>query len=307
MSSFPLYKKRDFGEYMSDTFQFFRKFWKNYLLNFITLNGALLLILCLIYFFIFKDLFGQALINPTASPSFFTDENAGVFAVLFTVGALIAIIFTVITTAYPIVYLRLVASTDRETFTASEILNEIKKHIGRIIIFGLLSIFTFIPLIMIFFILSAALVLLLVGIPLLILGMGAAITWINQSLYVYLNEEVGYFEAMGAGWRTLFSKFWHIVGSSTLMIFILYVISFVVSIIPYSIMMARLITTGSGEPDMEGIMPLMVIIYVINIIFSYIFSNLIYINQGLIYYSGKETEEHVQAFSEIDTIGRNEE
>lgn len=306
MSSFPLYKKRDFGEYMSDTFQFFRKFWKNYLLNFITLNGTLLIILCLIYYFIFKDLFGQALSNPTATPSFFTDENAGVFATLMTVGAIVAIIFTVITTAYPIVYLRLVADTERESFTASELLNEIKKHIGRILLFGLLSIFTFLPLLMIFFLLSFALVFLLVGIPLLILGMGAAMTWINQSLYVYLNEEVGYFDAMGSGWRILFSNFWHIAGSSTVIIFIMYTLTGVVSFIPYIIMMGQLFSTG-GQPDVEGVLPLMITVYVINIVLSYILSNLIYINQGLIYYSSKEAEDHIQAFSEIDTIGQNEE
>lgn len=305
---FNLYKKRDFGSYISDTIDFFKKFWKNYFLNFITMNGVLLLILSLIYFFIFKDVFSQIAANPNETPSLFFDENLGTSITLFIIGFFISIIFNIITVAYPIVYLRLVQKTDKETFTASELFNEIKNDFWRIILFGTLSLFTFIPFFIIFFAISTVLIILLVGIPLLILGMGAAMTWMNQALYVYLNERVGFIDAMKAGWKILFSKFWHIAGTSTAMIFIVSTLSGVVSFIPYFVGMAQMLTTAAegGQPDIEGFMPWMIAFYVINIVFTYILNNFIYINQGLIYYSSKEELEHVQAFSEIDTIGMNE-
>lgn len=304
---FPLYKKRDFGEYISDSLQFFKKFWKNYLQNYITLNGALLLILCLIYFFIFKDFFGEIMANPTAQPSLFLDENIGVTVTLLFVGFIVVVIFSVITVAYPIAYFRLVERTDNETFTNSEILNEIKKDIGKIILFGLLSIVTYIPIFMVYFVLSAVFSVILIGIPFLILGMGAAMTWMNQALYIYLNEKVGFFEAMGGGWRTLMSKFWHIAGASTAMIFIVSTLSSVLSMIPYFIGIAKMFSTGSSEPDISASMPWFIAFYVINIVLSYLLNNFIYINQGLIYYSSKEEMDNLQAISEIETIGNNEE
>jgi hypothetical protein len=305
---FNLYKKRDFGAYISDSIEFFKQFWKNYFLNFITLNGALMLILCMVYFFIFKDMFGEMMSNPGAEPSMFLDENMGTTIILMIVGMLVSIVFTLITTAYPIVYFRLVQKTDKETFTASEILNEIKKDLLRIIAFGLLSMVTFIPILMAYFLLSMVLSILLVGIPLFILGIGASVTWMNQALYFYLNERLGFIDSMRAGWRTLFSKFWHIAGASTAMIFIVQTLSGVASMIPYFIGLGKMISSGSGgTPDMEGAMPWMIAFYVINIVLTYILSNFIYINQGLIYYSSKEEQEHFQANLEIDTIGMNEE
>lgn len=308
---FDLYKKRDFGSYISDTIQFFKKFWKNYFVNFISLNGVLLLILSVIYYFVFKD----TLMNFEAgntSDWMFTDQNFGISLTIFIIGFIIAIIFSIITIAYPIVYLRLVEqSTDRETFTASEIFNEIKADFFRILLFGLLSMFTFLPIFIIYFALSLVLSVLIIGIPLLIMGIGITMTWINQALYHYLNEEdMGFTEAMGAGWDTLFSNFWHISGTSTAMIFITSTLTGVVSMVPYFIGIFQLISTGnSGNSvdDLNRIMPWMIAFYVINIVFSYALNNFIYIQQGLIYYSSKEEDEQIMAYSEIESIGNHEE
>lgn len=305
---FDLYKKRDFGSYISDTIQFFKQFWKNYFINYITLNGALLLIMSFIYFFVFKDMFSQMMANPTEEPTLFYDSNLGISITLLVIGALVGIVFTIITVAYPIAYMRLVQKTDRETFTSSEILNEIKKDIIRIIVFGLAALVTFTPLIILFFLLSALLVILIVGLPLMILGMGAAFTWVNQALFIYLNEEdTGYFEAMSAAWSTLFSNFWHIAGTSTAMIFITSTLSGVISLVPYFIGIGQMLSGGSSEPNIGAAMPWMIVFSVVNIILTYLLNNFIYVNQGLIYYSNKEEEEHIQAYSEIDAIGRNEE
>lgn len=68
---FQLYKQRDFNEMLNDTVGFFKSSWKNYFTNFIVITGAMLLVLCLIFFFIFRDLFASLISgNPLPSPAF---------------------------------------------------------------------------------------------------------------------------------------------------------------------------------------------------------------------------------------------
>lgn len=321
---FQLYKERDFGSYISDTLLFFRNLWKTYFKNFVILNGALLAILCLIFYFILKDFFSEIFSsNLSTTPSIFNNQNIVIYGTLFLIGLIVAIIFTVITTAYPIIYLRLVDKANKENrllikgfgddyetteITASEIFNEIKREFWKIVGFGFLAMITFIPIFFIYFIISALLSIIVIGLPFLILGIGAAMTWITQSLYCYLNDEYnGYFDAMGEGWRILFSKFWHIAGASTAMLFIVNMLTGMISFIPY--MMGIFITLSAGKSmyQAETATPWFIAFYVLNTVSSYLLVNLSYINQGMIYYSSREVEEHVESYSEIDSIGKNEE
>jgi hypothetical protein len=68
MSVFQLYKKRDFSAYIGDTMQFLKQQGKDYFRNYLVINGALLLVVCVIYYFLFKNSFGN-LLNPKAAES----------------------------------------------------------------------------------------------------------------------------------------------------------------------------------------------------------------------------------------------
>jgi uncharacterized membrane protein len=79
------------------------------------------------------------------------------------------------------------------------------------------------------------------------------------------------------------------------------------SVIPMFFAMGSVITSGGQhgiDPSFGGLMAIM---YVLMIFVTCILYNAIYIQQGLIFYSSQEKEVNVQAFSDIDSIGRDEE
>jgi len=219
---------------------------------------------------------------------------------------IIAIIFSVFSTAFPMVYFKLLNSTGRDVFTASEMLNGIKTYAGRMIVFGILSFFVMIPIVIIFFALGIALSFLIIGIPILFLGLPTFLIWSMQSLYVYLEEETGYFQALSKGWKITFQKYWHLVGSTTAVYFCITILTSVFSMVPAFMMMGSIITSG-GAPKPPTMTPVMMAFYLIGMIVSFIGYNLIYVQQGLIYYSAQENTEHYQAYSDIDNIGKDEE
>ena len=306
MSEFQLYKKRNFSAYIGDTMQFFKQFWKNYFQNYVVINGVLLLVFVSLYFLLFKDLLSN-MYDPNALKIWMTYNINSVSLMLsIMVLMIIAIIFSVFSTAFPMVYFKLLNTTGRDVFTASEMLNGIKTYAGRMIVFGILSFFVMIPIVIIFFALGIALSFLIIGIPILILGLPTFLIWSMQSLYVYLEEETGYFQALSKGWKITFQKYWHLVGSTTAVYFCITILTSVFSMVPAFMMMGSIITSG-GAPKPPTMTPVMMAFYLIGMIVSFIGYNLIYVQQGLIYYSAQENTEHYQAYSDIDNIGKDEE
>lgn len=305
MSEFQLYKKRNFSAFINDSIQFFKLYGKNYFKNYITINGALLLVLSALFYFTFKDFFGNMMNPETANNWLLSDNNIFLVIVLFSLFFLVSIASSVLSIGQPIVYVKLIEKTGRNDFSSSEILQEILKIAGKIIVFGIISIFIFFPAMMILMVLGVALSFLLVGIPVLIIGLPAMLVWSIQALIVYIYEDAGYFEALGKGWKILFSNFWHIVGSSIIIYIFVSIIQSAISMVPYFMMMASLISSGSNLDAFE-FPPSMVFLYVLGIVVTYLMLNIFYIQQTLVYYSAIEDTEHLQAISEIDNIGGNE-
>ena len=305
MSEFQLYKKRDFSAYIGDTIQFFKQFWKNYFQNYAVINGVLLLVFVSLYFLLFKDLF-SSMYDPNAIKTWMSYNNSGSFVLSVMVLMIIGIAFSVFTTAFPMVYFNLLNTTGRDAFTASEMLNGIKAYAGRMILFGIISFFVMIPIVFIFFAFGVALSFLIIGIPILFLGLPTVLIWSMQSLYVYLEEETGYFQALSKGWKITFQKYWHLVGSTIAVYFCITILSSVFSMVPAFMMMGSIITSG-GTPKPQTMTPLMMAFYLVGLIVTFICYNFIYVQQGLIYYSAQENTEHYQAYSDIDNIGKDEE
>ncbi len=305
MSEFQLYKKRNFSAFINDSIQFFKLYGKNYFKNYITINGALLLVLSALFYFTFKDFFGNMMNPETANNWLLSDNNIFLVIVLFSLFFLVSIASSVLSIGQPIVYVKLIEKTGRNDFSSSEILQEILKIAGKIIVFGIISIFIFFPAMMILMVLGVALSFLLVGIPVLIIGLPAMLVWSIQALIVYIYEDAGYFEALGKAWKILFSNFWHIVGSSIIIYIFVSIVQSAISMVPYFMMMASLISSGSNLDAFE-FPPSMVFLYVLGMVVTYLMLNIFYIQQTLVYYSAIEETEHLQAISEIDNIGGNE-
>lgn len=308
---FQLYKKRDFSSYITDTVVFFKHYWKNYFSNFIVITGALLLVLCVIFYFIFRDVFGALMSGGSGNYDFssYFQDNWISFAIMLFIAVLVTILFSLACMAYPVAYLQLVDKTGRSTFTSSELLDKIKSQLGRIFMFGLMSFLILFPLLMVVTVISVLAIFLVIGIFLIVMLTPVFTVWVTQALFVYLNEKTGFFEALGRAWNILFNKkFWHIVGSTFVVYMSISIIQSFFSVIPYFIIIFSMLGTGS-EPNFDSTKMAfaMTALYILALVSSYIFSNFLMITQGLIYYSSIEQKEHTQAFYEIDMIGRNAE
>jgi hypothetical protein len=306
MSIFQLYKKRDFSAYISDTMQFFKQFGKNFFLNYVVINGALLLLLTVVYYFLFKDNF-KNMFNPSATDSWLMyNNNTLLFGVSMLIFIVIAIAFSVISTAYPMVYMRLVDRTEDDSFTASDIFSKIKDSAGRIFLFGIISMFILLPLAMIVMGVGILLSFILIGIPLLIISVPFMMTWGMLALYVYIEEKIGYFDAIAKAWKIIFSSFWNIIGSTIVVMMCIMIISSVFNMIPVFATLGSAFSTGA-KPGAMAMSPLMTGVYVLGMIITYLLYNILYVQQGMIYYSSLESTKHFQAYSDIDNIGKNEE
>lgn len=308
MSVFQLYKKRDFSAYIGDTMQYLKQFGKNFLKNYLVINGALMLVWSLVYYFMFRSSM-QNMLNmqkPSANPFSMYTNDMGSFFSMGAIFFVVMIVFSIFTIAYPMAHMKLIKETDRDTFTPSEIFIEMKGYAARIFLFGLISMFTLLPLAMIIFALGVVLCFILVGIPLLLLSIPTIMAWYMQALYVYMEEEVGFFGAVGEGRRIVFSNYWSIIGSTVALLFAVSILGSTITMIPSMMSIATLISSG-GAPSPVNLSPTMTAIYILGTIVSYVLYNILYVHQGIIYYSSQEATEHYDAYSEIDNIGKNEE
>ena len=304
MSEFQLYKKRDFSALMNDTMDFFKKFWKNYFRNYVVINGALILLMCVLYFIFFKDMF-KNMYNPGAASAWMTDNMnpTNIIGGLFFF--LISIVLLVFTIAYPMIYLKLLKTKGDVSLTSSEVFNGIKSYAGRLIVFGLISFFIMLPLSVIVFAICIALSIVIIGIPMLILSVPTIMIWTMQAVYVFIDEDESYFFALKKGWKITFEKYWHVVGSTIITSIFVAIVSSIFTMVPAIMMMSSVITTG-GQPNPMELTPTILVFYIIGMIFSFLANNILFIQQGLIYYSSQENSVNYQAFSEIENIGTDE-
>ena len=312
---FQLYKIRNFSALINDTFSFFKVLGKNYLKQYFILNGGLLLILTVLCFVVGRVFFSNifsGLSNPSSRnfiEQYFNDNQN------FFIGGGIAlviliILITIVNYSYPILYLNLLEKNS--TPSTGEIINVLKKKLGRIILFGLLSLITFVPLAIPLMLFSGFLIMILIGIPVVVILFGAYACWIYLAFYNYISTTDGYFESMGRGWNMLFRRFWHHMGSTVIMVIILYAAQMIFMLIPYLIGLLLIFIdspqTGSME-DQENALStvgiLMLVVWIVSMLFAFILGNLLAINQGMIYYSCVEEDENKTLKGEIDLIGES--
>jgi len=306
MSEFQLYKKRDFSALMNDTMQFFKLFWKNYFRNYVVINGALLLLMCVLYFLIFKDMFKNLYTPGMPSGSWLTNSsNPVLFAGGILLFILVSIALSVFTTSFPMIYLKLLKTKGEDSITSSEVFDGIKSYAGRMIVFGLISFFVMIPLGIAVFGICIALSFLIIGIPMLLLALPTFMIWMMQAMYIFIEEDTPYFTALGKGWKITFEKYWHVVGSTIVVFLFIMIVSSLFSMVPAMMMMGSIFTSG-GHPAAVTMTPTMLAFYIIGMIFTFFAYNILYVQQGLVYYSSQENSVNYQAFSEIENIGNDE-
>lgn len=315
---FELLKKRGLSEYISDTFTFFKIFGKHFFKNYIIINGGFLLILCVLMYFLFKVYF-EVLFSVSGAPggSYFLEyfnNNFGIFIGSIILFGVLIIILSLLNIAYPILYLQLIQEKGDNNFTASDLIVLLKQNTGRLLKFFIGSVFILFPIMIISFVILFLLCFILIGIPLIMIAMPAFIAWGHLSLYTYLTEKTGFFASLKKGFSLLKQEFWAITATTFIMLMLIQMVQGAITMIPYIIGMVLFFTSANAsqfnisQPDGLSALGIFVtVIFLFAIILSYLFNNLIIVNQGIIYYSLREENENLTSVSQIDLIGTDNE
>jgi len=312
---FQLYKKRGFSEFISDTFEFLKLEGKNYFKNYFIINGHLLLVLVVCIYFLTKvymDVVFSSMvaINPNTD-SLLNDlmNNIPLFVSLGLVSFVLIIIVSLINYSYPISYLKLVGT--KSEITTQNIINLMKEKLGKTILFFLASLLVFVPIITIVMLLLVLLMMIIIGFPLMIIIGPALVSWMKLSYYDYITTENDYLKSVGNGFELLKSKFWPIVGSTMIMYIIFYIILSIFTLIPYFIGLGLMfVDTNTNSDQTEAFSTLSVLasaIMVISTISNYTLQNIVFVNQGIIFYSITDEKENISIKSNIDLIGSDSE
>jgi hypothetical protein len=308
---FQLFKNRDFGDYISDTFQFFKITGKHFMKVFFTINGIPLMIMMVLTYFLFqvyfdflKSAIGAQNIDGVEN---MMTENFPFIIILAILLFLFLIFMSMLSFTVPVIYLDLYGKNRGNNFTVSDVLNALKSNFGKMIIFFIASLFVIIPIMFIVFGLLMLMVFIIIGIPLLLFAIPTLFSWVALSYYEYINYNKGYFEALSDGFSKMKSQYFPIVGSLMVMYIIIQVAMTAFSMIPYFFGMVSVFTSLEQNPgSTDGLDTLgvtMIIVMVISILMSYILNNLMLVNQGLAHYSRRENDENISSQDSIDLIG----
>ncbi|SEP57510.1 hypothetical protein [Flavobacterium urocaniciphilum] len=312
---FQLYKNRNFNEIIGDTFNFFKIHGKNYFANYLAINGGILLVLIvLLYFFmkVFYDgLFANGTINNNLIIENYFEENLTLF-IGYGIGAFVLIlILTLISHLYPIAYLKLIEKNE-ETNTKN-LWNFIQSKLGKSIVFFLLTGITMLPICIALLFLCMLLFFIIVGIPLLMLVFPAMLICLSFAYYNYISTNDGYFTSISKGYKLFIKKPWPLIGSTMIIYMIVNTVVTVISFIPYFAGIFSLlfnIETQKTENLPESftfIMVMVALTFILSISLNYLLQNIIFVNQGIMYYTRIDETENTSKLSEIDLIGSNEE
>lgn len=309
---FQLFKNRDFGDYISDTFGFFRQTGKHFMKIYFTINGIPLMIMLVLSYFLFKvyfDILKTGMSGQDISGFENSMSDSFPFIVVLAIFFFLFLIFmSMLNYTVPVIYLDLYDKKKGNNFSVSDVVSALKSNFGKMLIFFIASLFVITPILIIVFILLFLLVFIIIGIPLLLFAIPTVFSWIALSYYEYINFNKGYFEALSDGFSKMKSQYFPIVGSLMLIYIIIQVTMTVFTMIPYAIGMISMFTSLEQNPGSTdglatfGIM--MSTVMVITILMSYILNNLMLINQGLAHYSRRENDENIMAQDSIDLIGR---
>lgn len=316
------YKKRDFGTFISDSFNFFKLYGKNYLTNYALINGLLLVLMVTIFIFGYKEFFIYFFGGNINGGSFYFEEyfsnNA---ALLIGVGVLVLLFFIVLAIVnylYPVFYLKRIAQGAKKV-KADEILTDFKQNAGRIakLCVGMIFIVTPIALFIIGF--SYALILIFIGIFLILLLYPTLFNVTTFLMYDYFNSKRGFLESLSYSVRSQFSypngseksPYWKYWGAAFVMFIIMYIATSIFTLVPMFFIYGSLLTSpsdgGFEENPFTGMFGIVFsVLYGISILVSFFLSNLMYINAGLMYYDSRTDLHQKVELEEIDTIGINE-
>lgn len=301
---FQLYKQRNFGALISDTFTFFKIHGKNYLKSYFIISGSILLVIALVAFLLTKFFLG----GDEVTRSMMGD---GTFFILAFLGCFVYIVLSLVCYSVAVFYLK--AIQEKEAPETKEIIALLKAKLGKIVLFPIASLISFLPLTVLVFFLTAfilGLIFAALGLFGSILGffvfavMGSFMaSWVLLSFYDNLTKDNGFFTAMGNGFSIVLNGFWKNVGATAIMGIIIICVMFCVTTLPGLVGTFTLLDQANPEMFDGSISILSIIGTIFSVLLSFAITNLALIGQGMIYYSNEEEKGNNSLHSQIDLIG----
>lgn len=317
---FELFKTRAFADYISDTFHFLKIYGKHYFKNYLKFAFVALLILMvamamigMFYYRVLNTTLGGFDGGETFDNSFVT-ENAVMLVIGIVVVVIAALYLSLLNYSFPVYYQKILGENPEEKPALASIRSLFKKDLGRLLVFGLLSVLIFGIIGIVALGIATVLSFILIGLLLFPLLIPFLTTWYTLTLYFYINQNQSFFEAFQNAFHTIFKNFWTIIGASFCIMMIVYIVNMAITMIPYMLLFFGMFFGIQNPEQIENFnssdfslyMILMLIVYCIGMLAGLILNHLILIQVGLVYYSERENTEHLSLRQSIDEIGRNE-
>ncbi len=316
------YKKRDFGAFIGDSFNFFKLYGKNYFKSYLLINGLLLVLMVGVVIFGYKELFSQIFGSNLKGETYYFEQyfsdHAGMLIAVGLLTFLLFMVLAIVSYLYPVFYIKRIAQ-GADKIKTDDILGDFKKNAGKIAKLCIGLIFIVAPLSLFLIGFSYVLIFLIIGLFLIFLIYPTIFNVITFLMYDYFNSDRRFFESLSYSIRAQFSypngseksPYWKYWGGSIIMITIISIISSVFTYIPLIFFYGAVLTStpdGNFEQNpFTGIFGIVFFVfYGVSMLLSFILSNLMYVNSGLMYYDSRTDLHQKVELAEIDTIGINE-
>ncbi|WP_052123277.1 hypothetical protein [Flavobacterium beibuense] len=300
---FKLYRLRDFSALINDSFSFFKFHGKNYFKNYFIINGGILVVIALLTYLTTNVIFTSIgdLNSPGAQEMLldYFDNNLWYFIGVGGVIFLLLMILSLLNYSYPVLYLKTLQNNQKPT--VKDILTLLKSKAGKIILFPIASLISFIPLFTIIALISAFFIMTIIGIPVAFIIIAAMASWMMLSFYDNITTDNGFFTSFSKGITMLTNRFWQNVGVTIIIAIVVFCTNLFFSLIPELLLEFTLL---SETTDISSVSVIIAIIStILSVFISYLLTNLTVISQGMIYYSYEESIHNNSLDSEIDLIG----
>ncbi|MDG4945589.1 hypothetical protein NMK71_04115 [Weeksellaceae bacterium KMM 9713] len=308
------YKNRDFGELISATFDFVKLYGRDYFKKYIILNGLIIILLMVVVFIGYGEFFSQMFGGNLGGEQFFFEdyfaENTSVFILVSIITFIVFVLLSMVSYSFPVLYMKRVSETEATEVSLDEMTADLKSVIPKFLIFFLGMLFIIMPIMLIVFGISMALMFILIGFLLMILLVPAVMNIINFAFFHHYHTDEGFFKSISYAMNsTIGSKsFWKYWGSLAIMYILIQVITSIFSFLPMIVLGSADFFQPAGLADESAMLIGIVVIsiYAFSIVASLVLTNLVYINTGFMYYdSRKDLHRNIQ-FSEIDSLGTSE-
>lgn len=292
---FNLYRKRGFSELVSDSFTFFKLYFKSYMKNYIYLIGVFVVAIMALVWIMFGKYFNQLFI-PEYEP--IPDMGAQEIIIKMSVIFILILITYIFSVSYPFAFLKAMEEKGSGDLTFDQIYKHIKPSSAKVLSFALKWIPVLILMSPVFFIVVIP------GIGYLALQIFGIVfgVFAFQALAHYILDGEKFFRSMKVSFKNLKQKFWDKVGSY-------FVINLITNVAAIAILLVVVILSSlcvylASVRDLHLFVFLFFIATALFLFLSMCFSNIVVINQILIYFTSKEEK---MDEDEIDLIGGEKE